>query len=114
MNKHEQDEIRDLRNYLNRRFLWGIGLLASLAAAAIGWEMQQTKTISTTAQIARDAQATAETNTADIKQIGRDISDSNRQISGMAAQIQAQGRTLDRMDKTLADLARYLREGNDQ
>jgi predicted negative regulator of RcsB-dependent stress response len=111
MNQFERDEIRELRDFMNRRFMWGAGILVTIALAATGWEMQQTGLIGRTAQVAENAFQMAETNTADIKQIGRDISDSNRQISGMAAQIQAQGRTLDRMDKTLADLARYLREG---
>lgn len=110
MNQSERDEIADLRDYLNRRFMWAAGLLIGLAVTAVGWEFQQTGQISTTAQVARDARDAATTNTADIKQIGRDISNSNQQISRLAAQIEAQGRTLTRIDNSISELTQYLRQ----
>lgn len=114
MNSIERDEIRDLRDYLNKRFMWAAGLIIGMAVAAIGWEFQQTQTLSTTSQVAQDAQAAARTNTADIKQIGRDISSSNEQISGMAAQIAALARTLTRIDNSLSELTRYIRDERSQ
>ena len=113
MNAAELNEVKVIADRLDRWSVWvrwGVGSLASIAVAAVVFVVALDGRVTSLekSDMGRDRQIT---------EISRRVGDwqeaaakDRASLSHMAAQIEAQGQTLRRIDGALGELNRYLRD----
>ena len=99
-----RQEIYDLRQSIDRKLMWGAGIfMVGLSSLGL-WALDQNSRNITTTEIASAALERSKENTATLAR-------NNRELGELGVEIKAQGRTLGRIDTSLAELTRYLRRG---
>lgn len=113
MNTSERNEVRDITERLNRIAGWArwiLGGVGGLCAAVALYAITTEGRISTLEQAKETQAEKLSVVTKETSELSRQSASRGREISGMAAQLIAQNRTLNRIDSSVSDLARYLRD----
>lgn len=110
MNTAERNEVHELSERMDRIMIWARWLLGALIAVAMSATTYAVTTegrLSDLEQVALRTKALAE----DVAAVQAKAALRSAEMARISATLTAHGKTLDRMDASLAELTRYLRDG---
>lgn len=113
MNPAENQEVHDIANRLDRLTTWARWILGIVLAGAVslaGYGIVNEGRVSTLESSTKSVRGDVDRLQAVVSLAAKEASMRAQDLSRMSAQIEAQSRTLNRIDGSLSELTRYLRD----
>ena len=113
MTEQDYSEIHEIARRLDRWAFWArwaLGALAAIALSGFSFAMLTEGRIASLEQSDRVRDGTIESLSNEISVARTQSAKRDSEVSRITAQIEAQSRTLNRIDNAISDLTRYLRD----